>query len=187
VHAVVSLLDPAHYRRVEALWAELAERFGVRGVYVTPYPHFSYQTAAAYDVARLEPILQRVARETTPFTVRTAGLGVFTGAHPVLTIAVARSPALARLHAVLWEALSPVVGGVSTYYHPDAWLPHITIGFGDVTPETLGEIVRVLATHDFNWEIPVTDLGLIYDHGTGQEMRLRFGFGGRAVNELGHE
>jgi 2'-5' RNA ligase len=178
MHAVVSLLDPAHYARVEALWAEVADRFSVRGVYVTPYPHFSYQTAAEYDVGQLAPVLQRVAAETAPFTVRTGGLGIFTGPRPVLTIAVARGPAVARLHGLLWDALAPVAGGVSAYYHPDGWLPHITIGFGDVTPDALGAIIRGLGARDFNWEIPITDLGLIYDTGTRQELRLRVGLGG---------
>ena len=100
VHAIVSLLDPAHYAQVEGLWAMLAESFGVRGVYVTPYPHFSYQAAWEYDVERLAPILQRVAAETAPFTVRTAGLGVFMVARPVLFIAVARSLATSRKNGI---------------------------------------------------------------------------------------
>jgi len=53
VHAVVSLLDQSHYEKVEALWSELASRFGLRGIYRTPYPHFSYHVAAGYDVDRL--------------------------------------------------------------------------------------------------------------------------------------
>jgi hypothetical protein len=45
MHGVVSLLDAAHYQAVESLWAELAA-CGLRGVYVTPFPHFSYHVAA---------------------------------------------------------------------------------------------------------------------------------------------
>ncbi len=42
MHGVVSLLDCHYSQVVEDLWAELERRFGVDGVYVTPYPHFSY-------------------------------------------------------------------------------------------------------------------------------------------------
>src|SRR5437660_1432707 len=56
VHGVVSLLEDTYYRQVEDLWAELEREFGVRGVYVTPYPHFSYQIASHYDIEVLEPI-----------------------------------------------------------------------------------------------------------------------------------
>jgi 2'-5' RNA ligase len=111
MHGVVSLLDSTHYEQVERLWAELEARFGVRGVYMTPYPHVSYHVAAAYDLARLEPILRALAGETAPFRVRTAGLGVFTGAQPVLYLPVVRTVPLSHLHARLWEALAPAAGG----------------------------------------------------------------------------
>ncbi len=61
MNGVVSLLDPEHSRMVEDVWAELDRTFGVRGVYITPYPHFSYQVAAAYDAARLETALAEFA------------------------------------------------------------------------------------------------------------------------------
>ena len=43
---IVTLLDPAHCAQTEARWAELEQALGLRGVYVTPYPHFSYHAAA---------------------------------------------------------------------------------------------------------------------------------------------
>ncbi len=42
MHGIVSLLDDQHYQLVEDLWAELKQEFAVEGVYITPYPHFSY-------------------------------------------------------------------------------------------------------------------------------------------------
>jgi hypothetical protein len=38
MHSVVSLLDQKHYQLVENLWAELAQEFAVRGIYVR-LPH----------------------------------------------------------------------------------------------------------------------------------------------------
>jgi hypothetical protein len=77
---IVSLLDPLHYHFVEDLWAELKREFGVQGVYITPYPHFSYQVASDYKIELLEPILRNFAASHAPFQVRTTGLGIFTGA-----------------------------------------------------------------------------------------------------------
>lgn len=54
MHGVVSLLEDKYYRLIEDLWAELEKEFGVRGVYVTPYPHFSYQVASHYNTEVLE-------------------------------------------------------------------------------------------------------------------------------------
>ncbi len=183
MHGVVSLLDSTYDAQVERLWAELDADFGVRGVYVTPYPHVSYHVAAQYDLLRLDPILQRMAGETAPFRLRTAGLGVFTGAQPVLYLPVVRTAPLSLVHAALWQAIAPAAGGSNGYYHPDQWMPHITIGFGDVTPDRLAPIIRRLAARPFNWDIAVDQFAVIYDSGAGQVVHARYPLGRAARAE----
>jgi hypothetical protein len=73
MHGVVSLLDHKHYQLTEKLWHELEREVGLRGVYITPFPHFSYHVACGYDVATLEPILQHTARKAKEFKVKTSG------------------------------------------------------------------------------------------------------------------
>jgi 2'-5' RNA ligase superfamily len=177
MHGIVSLLDDQHYRLVENLWSELEQEFGVRGVYITPYPHFSYQIATHYDVATLEPLLQRVAAKSSAFHVRAAGLGIFTAQQPVLYVPVVRSPELTRFHEAIWQATVHTGSGIVEYYHPDNWMPHITIGFGDMNKDNLSQIVRLLAERAFNWEMAVDNIALIYDTGARQELRSRFAFG----------
>lgn len=177
MNGVVSLLNEPYYGQVEALWQELEARFGVRGVYVTPYPHFSYQIARHYDVEKLEAVLERFAAGKKAFRVRAGGLGIFTGASPVLYIPVVRGPALSRFQQELWEQISPTGSGISEYYGPDQWMPHITIGFGDLNADTLSQIVRLLAERVYNWEITVDNLALIYDTGTRQVLKSRFELG----------
>ncbi len=174
MHAIVSLLDDKHYQLVEDLWAELKREFGVQGVYVTPFPHFSYQIATHYDFEALEPLLQHFALHYGPFPVKTTGLGIFTGTHPVLYIPVVRDPELTDFHEAVWQQGSRAEEGVQNYYHPEQWMPHITIGFGDITADNLSQIVRYLAGRDFNWEITIDNIALIYDTGTKQELRERF-------------
>src|ERR1044071_8269940 len=94
MQGVVTLLDDQHYARVEAIWEELGQKFDVRGMYVTPYPHFSFQVAEQYDESACESFLRDLAARTRPFRVRTAGLGIFTVASPILYISVVRSPPL---------------------------------------------------------------------------------------------
>jgi 2'-5' RNA ligase len=174
MHGIVSLLDNDHNQLVEELWAELERELSVHGVYVTPYPHFSYQVAQVYDVDKIEPVLQRITSNITTFKVRTSGLGIFTGFSPVLYIPVVRSLELTQLHEELWKEISPASSGVVEYYHPDQWMPHITIGFGDISKDNLSQIIPFLAERDFNWEINVNNLALIYDTGTKQELKSRF-------------
>ncbi len=119
MHAIVSLLDNEHYQLVEDLWAELEREFSAHGVYITPYPHFSYHVAQHYDVDELESILKRITSNITTFQVRTGGLGIFTGARPVLYIPVVRSQELTELHQELWKVIPTADSGVQEYYHPD--------------------------------------------------------------------
>jgi hypothetical protein len=65
MHGIVSLLDNDRYQLIEDLWAELKREFSVHGVYITPYPHFSYHVAQYYDVTKLEPILERIGSNIT--------------------------------------------------------------------------------------------------------------------------
>ncbi len=53
-------------------------------------------------------------------------------------------------------------------------MPHITIGFGDISKDNLSQIIPFLAERDFNWEITVNNLAFIHDTGTKQEMKSRF-------------
>ena len=177
MHGIVSLLDDKHYQLTESLWAELEKSFGVRGIYVTPYPHFSYQVAKNYDTTQLEPILQGIAQTAREFQVRTTGVSLFTGPSPVLYIPVVRTQALSQFQQMVWNKISQTGAGVVDYYHPEKWLPHITIGFGDVRQNNLPDIIQLLSKREINWEITVNNLSYIADTGQKQELRWRFNFG----------
>jgi hypothetical protein len=160
---VVSLLDNKHCQLVGDLWAELAQECAACGVYASPYPHFSYQLATHYDAEQLELVLQRFAAERVSFRVRASGLGIFTGSQPVLYIPVVRSLELTQFHAALWQEISSTASGISEFYHPSRWIPHITLGIGDMHKDNLSRIVRLLAERDLNWEITVDNIALIHD------------------------
>jgi 2'-5' RNA ligase len=179
MQGVVSLLDDRHYARVAALWEELGQKFDVRGMYGVHYPHFSYQIAERYEDPACESHLRELAARTRPFRVRTSGLGVFTVSTPILYIPIARSPRLSELHRAIWDSVTQAVPGpVAHYYHPDEWVPHITLAHGDVDPQKLADIVRVLCERNFHWEVTVNNLAIIYDTGREQGVRCRFNFGG---------
>src|SRR5260370_23587980 len=181
MHGIVSLLDNEHYQLVEDLWAELEPELSVHGVYITPYPHCSYHVAQHYDVDELESILERITSNIPTRQVRTSGLGIFTGAGPVLYIPVVRSQELTELHQELWEVIPTADSGVQEYYHPDQWMPHITIGFGDMNKDNLSRIIPWLAERTFNWEITINNLALIYDTGTKQELKARFDISNQTI------
>jgi 2'-5' RNA ligase len=123
------------------------------------------------------PILQRLAGQSSEFQVRTTGLGIFGGLQPVVFIPVVRSSELTRFHQALWQAISQAGSGIVDYYHPDQWVPHITLAHGDLDLGNLPDVVHFLSERSFNWEILVDNIALIYDAGTEQELEIRYEFG----------
>jgi 2'-5' RNA ligase len=173
---IVSLLDDEHYRHVEQIWADLDREFGLRGIYVTPFPHFTYHVAEHYEVQHIGPVLQRFAAGKAGFSVRTAGLGIFTGPSPTVYISVVRSPALTRFHEALWQEIGDAGLGVIDYYRPAGWVPHITLAHGDVDNLSLPHVIRFLGSRDLNWDIPVHTISLIYSTGTEYGLRSRLDY-----------
>lgn len=178
MHAVVSLLDDAHAPQMEALWQALQADCGLAGITLTPLPHLSWHIAAEYSYKRLETALQELTAAAAPFTLRTTGLAVFTGPSPVVFIPVVKTPALSAFHKVIWEKVQPLAIAPSLHYAPDAWVPHITLAYGDVTPENLGCAMEMLAFRSFDWEIQIDHLALVYQlSGQVGRMQNKYAFG----------
>jgi 2'-5' RNA ligase len=161
MNGIASLLNDPYKTQIESIWQELEEKCGLIGVRITPFPHFTYQVVEAYDQARLEPILQELAREAQPFTVHTTGLGLFTGKVPVIYLPVVKNDLLLHFHKLLWDRTKEVAQGSSPYYAPDMWMPHITLGYGDVTHFNLGCAMEALTFRDFDWQIRINNLTFI--------------------------
>jgi 2'-5' RNA ligase len=160
---LVSLLPQPQYDQVHQIWQNLQEKFGLRGIYVTPYPHFSWQIASQYPEDQVESAMNELAHNLKPFTVHTTGLGVFTGGEPVIFIPVVKDAQLVNIHRTIWEKISPIGVQTNPLYNPDHWVPHITIAHQDVTPENIGGVMQLLAFQSFNWEIRVDNLTLIQE------------------------
>lgn len=123
---VVAILDGEARARYEA-WQEMLT--GVAGQpnrYAFP-PHVTLFMAEGVDKCGVTTVLRRIAQAVEPFWVETAGVGLFGGTQPVLFANVVRSPVLARLHTAVWDAFYPCTTAQNFYYHPEQWLPHVTL------------------------------------------------------------
>lgn len=176
LEAVVSLLDEKHDAQVRQVWAELERHFGLQGIYGAPYPHFSYHSAQDYPDDEVEALLKQVAAETQPFKVRSAGLGVFSGPKPIVYVPIVRNPALEACHKALYGPLAKLGTNENTHYHPDSWLPHVTLAYGDLDPKVLPEVMKFLGERSFNWEIMVQNLALVYTRGQDQGIARQVDF-----------
>jgi 2'-5' RNA ligase len=175
MHGLVSLLPEPFYTRVESTWRELERDFGLTGIRVTPFPHFSWQVVQDYDWERIASVLQDIARQTSPLTARTTGLGLFTGARPVIYVPVVKSAELMRLHRLVWERTAQVSTGRLAYYAPGAWMPHVSLAYEDVNQANVGRVMERLAWQSFDWEMVVDNVALIYEP-TGEVGALKYKF-----------
>lgn len=176
MYAITSLLDEKHNLLIEEMWQEFKTRFNVHGVHQTPIAHFTYHVAREYDMPQLDEVLTLVAGETQSFTVRTGGLGIFTGADPVLYIPVNPNPALDALHARLWEVVPALATEPGPLYRAANWRPHITLTHHDVDHDLLPKVVRLLTERDFYWQINVDNLAVIGGESDINTLKLRFPF-----------
>jgi len=173
MHGVVSLLDEQHILAVKDLWEELRRDFSVRRLAeILPYPHFSYQIAQQYDEQQLVARVEDLARRTAPFSVSARGLSQFPG--PVIFVPVMRTPQLSQFHEVVWHYISPAGKGISSYYEPESWVPHITLAQHDTQPDTFAALLTRINERQLSWDIPIDNLAIFWDTGTTQELRYRF-------------
>ncbi len=177
MQGIVSLLDGADRERVEQLWDELRQVFGVRGIHAKRFPHFSYHVADEYDLTRAQAALNALARQTRRFSVQASGIGIFTRREPVIYLPVVRAPEIAAAHTQIAATAAPLATGVNEYYADEIWIPHVTIAEGDVDILVLPEIVRRLGERNFRWDMRVTNFALIRADESVQEVCFRCDFG----------
>lgn len=163
MHAVASLLEESYAALVKELWEELDRRFGLRGIRVTPIPHLSWMQAEFFDEEKLLPALDELAKAPLSLTIQTSGLGLLPGASPALFIPVVKSPALAQFQHTIWQHLQDTADGICRHYHPDEWVPHISLAVHDLHEGNLGQAVQWLIQQNLNWEMPVNNLAYIVE------------------------
>jgi hypothetical protein len=173
---VTSILDDRHRDIVEEIWSDL-EGVGIERDRAIPAPHLSYQSGD-YDVEALWPALERLAGATSPFTVRTSGLGVFGGATPLLYVPIVRTEQLSEFHRLLWAAIGSACRNAADFYWLDDWVPHITLAAGDVSPARLGRAVEILSTRNLRWSVPIDNLAYFEAGYGGYELKGRFQLAG---------
>lgn len=141
----------------------LEDECGLTGIKVTPFPHFSWLIGEDFDWKVLEIKLSKIAKETDSFTVNTGGIGLFSGLSPVIFIPIARTDALNSLHGHIWDAVQPIGKGISPYYAPQYWIPHISLAYQDVDEENINCAMQKLAFRTFNWKLEVNNISFIYE------------------------
>jgi len=165
---LVSILPQPYFDRITALWGELEAHFGIKGVNITPLPHFSYQVAESYTKQELFPALEELAAHTRPFEVIARGIGVFEGESPVVYIRVLRRPHLLCTHLHVWQRVLPFSSGQNVLYSPPLLRPHITLAYQDLTNAQLPAVLRFLRSKHFDCTMKIDNLAYISELPSGE-------------------
>lgn len=163
VTALVTVLDGPYGSEIRNLWNWFQVECGApNNLAANPIPHFSWQGAESYRSADLDEVVLRLAETTRPFTVRTSGIGLFTGTSLVIYLGLVKNEPLANLHARLWEQTHGLSIHPNPYYHPDRWMPHITLAIDPLSDRSVTCMMRKVAFLAFDWEIPVDHFAVIH-------------------------
>jgi hypothetical protein len=173
--ATVSLLDDASHARVQDLWRLLETRCDLVGIRSFPIPHFTYQSAARYDLDGLKPALRRAAVESRPFLLSAVGLGIFPAPSPVLYLSLVKTPELLAFQRRIWDTLLPFSIQPNPLYAPGAWTPHISLALADLTNERLSCALRQLAFAPIAFEVRVNILAVVCQEGS-KVGRMQLGY-----------
>ncbi|MEM6430829.1 MAG: 2'-5' RNA ligase family protein, partial [Deinococcota bacterium] len=118
--------------------------------------------------------LAEIAADLPPFTARVSGLGVFAAPSPIVYLAMVRNTVLSHHHELLWSKLVGHAYTSNLHYHPEAWVPHITLAQGDVTSESLPAVMTYLSDMTFDWDIHIDNLALVFADGLEQGIKQEF-------------
>lgn len=142
-----------------------------------PYPHFSWHLAGEYDYALVCKALDELTASHKQIQVRTSGLGVFTGANPVLFIPIVKTERILDIHAEIWNQMAKIARNENitlnlSNYDPDNWIPHITLAFRDTNTLSIGDMVESLILKDLHWQFDVDNLAIV-DKPPGENGRIQ--------------
>lgn len=160
-YGIVALLDPEHERFIKTIWREIEGEFDIKVPFKNPVPHITHIQAGTIKEPQLQHALEKFAKIQSPYRIRTAGIGIFTGERNALYVSIVRNPNLTAIQTTLISSLAGAVEDFAETHLVNNWMPHITLVMGLSDKDKLAAIVKRLAQRNFVWEFKVRRLALL--------------------------
>ena len=162
-YGIVALLDRDHDTFIRNIWREMEAELDIKIPFKNPIPHMTHLQAGKVKEDELQAALQQFAETQAPYTVRTTGIGIFTGTRNAVYIPVVRNPNLAAIQTNLISSLAGAIEEIAPTHLINNWIPHITLvmGLSNENVDKLAAIVKRLAQRNFAWELKVTRLAIL--------------------------
>lgn len=172
MQGIVTCFDEAFNQKIEVIWRDLENQFGLENAVLPKIPHFSYHVATDYDIPAIKQAMEVIGNSMQAFSIQTSGIGIFTGMYPVVYLPIAMTTELARLHEQIWKGVNSHSQNSQIYYVPQQWMPHITLVQGKFDSQVLGRMIELLNRDSYQWTIHVDNLSLLYQAETDQPHQI---------------
>jgi hypothetical protein len=164
MYAIASMLDVESDSITRELWDWIQSVCGMLEIKSSPIPHFSWLIGEEPDLAQIETALRKISTITEPFQVQVSGIGIFTGTNLVMYLGLNKTKQMLQLHSYIWNHLSINKTGSGMFYHPNEWIPHITLAYRDTDHERLACAIDGLAFDFQTLQITINQIGVIYQN-----------------------
>ena len=151
-----------------------AEHYNSRGALNSP-PHITLQPpfhSLAEDVPKLEECLNQFAVNRRPIPITLSGFAAF--APRVIYVDVVKSPELLEIHSYLMSYRSANLGIVDRVSQSRPFVPHMTVGFRDLTKDNFQTAWLEFAGRSLHFEFTASALTLLIHDGSRWNISNQF-------------
>lgn len=162
MYALATLFDLDQNPSFSRMWLKLQQTCRLVTAKQFSFVHLSWQGAENYRLEPARAAIAEIAAQTRSFSVKTAGLGIFTGNEPVLYLNLVKDCTMVDLHEALWRRLWPHSDEMNGFYAPREWVPHITLVYKPLLPDNLACAITELMYEPYSVELEINNLALIF-------------------------
>ncbi len=164
---VMTLLEGEARNEALRLWRLFETEFGSVGVRTFAHPNLTFGAARCDDPRSLSMRLEALAQRLETFPVRISGVGFFDQPQNAAFLGVEKTPALEQVHRAVDEVLQRRCMEVLSVYRPASWVPHVTIGMGDLSREALERARTYFASYDRSFVYTARRITLVQSANAG--------------------
>jgi len=162
MYTIASLLPQDANQLLENLWNSLQDECSTALVTPAPFPHISWQIAGNYLLNNTKIVIADFCEQYRPFEIHSKGLGLFTGVSPILYCPVVKNFNVYSIHQTIWSRLDGLCQDINPNYHIDNWIPHISLSYGDLTPQNLTCAISRLLLNEFEIHSFVDNISILF-------------------------
>ncbi len=160
MRSILSLIENSEnseiYRIMDAIRPSLTEKNPL----IWKFPHITWHSAEEYQLPILENYLKDLSKTWERTKIRVTGIGMFTGKTQVLYLPVIKTPSLVQMQKQVFKFSKPISKKASRFFHPEIWIPHITIISSPNEQSSIPDVVHTLSEMKVDFEVEINSLAL---------------------------